>query len=276
MLFSPAFQSLLPVENLPIKLHYGGTDKPFTPYFHYKGSIAAFMEALRLEYAQNTHLQELMARHNGSRWAGFEAREQIVDMLQSAHCETAYKAFEEAKSKVNTRYAKGKPELSPVGSGFSIGRIIVGHPVAAYRRPKTKLPPKVFEAAISVSGCVEHKDVTASMAKLVNACAHYHQSGGPVRFTVHYLLHFHKVNPETRAEGIAFSLDIPLNSGSLAAFAGSVQFFRGFTIPLAQSLSGQKHDSLQCAQWNTKGIVGIHGMATDGAAMLEALKIAQA
>jgi hypothetical protein len=194
-------------------------------------------------------------------------------MLRTAHCETAFKAFETETGKIRTNLTRAKPELSIVGSAFSVGRVMIGHPKAAFRRPKTRLPAKRVELAISVSGSVDHKDISRSMARIVNAAYRYHEAGGPVTLRVHYLLMFHVNNPETGSKGLVCSLDIPLTSGSLAAFGGSVQFFRAFAIPLAQALSGTAHDSLQCGQYNDPRIIGIHGRSNDAEATIKALQI---
>lgn len=270
-LFSPAVQSLFPVESLPLALHYEGSsgDKPA---FHYKGGLSALMAALRTECETNAPLRDYLATNVG-RWAGCCNDETLQGMLDTAHNLTAFKAFEAEKSRIETAYTKSKLQLSPVGAAFSIARVIQGHPVACYRRPKTRLPVKVVECSISVSSEVQHGKVSASMARIVNAAHHYHVAGGPVKLTVHYLLAFNQKNPETGAQGLVVSLDIPVADSALAAFSASVQFFRIMAIGLAQALSGTRNDNLQCWKLDKRGLVGIHGMADDGAATLEALKV---
>jgi len=270
-LFSPAVQALFPVENLPLSLHYGGAggDKPA---FHYKGGLSTLMAALREECQTNAPLRDYLAKNVGN-WAGCLNGETLQGMLDTAHNLTAFKAFEAEKSRIETPYTKAKPQLSPVGAAFSIGRVIQGHPVACYRRPKTRLPAKVVECSISVSAVVDHAQVSASMARIVNAAHHYHVAGGAVKLTVHYLLAFLAKNPETGAQGLVVSLDIPLADSALAAFSASIQFFRIMAIGLAQALSGVKRDSLQVWRLDKRGLVGIHGMADDGVATLEALKV---
>ena len=271
-LFSPAVQSLFPVENLPLSLHYGGGAPGDKPAFHYKGGLSALMAALRTECETNATLRGYLAKNVGT-WAGCCNNETLQGMLDTAHNLTAFKAFEAEKSRIETPYTKAKPQLSPIGSAFSIGRVIQGHPVASYRRPKTKLPPKAVECSISVSAGVDHAKVSASMARIVNAAHHYHVAGGAVKLTVHYLLAFHQKNPETGAQGLVVSLDIPVADSALAAFSASVQFFRIMAIGLAQALSGTRGDSLQCWKLDKRGLVGIHGMADDGSTTLDALKV---
>jgi len=272
-LFSPETMALFPVADVPMKKHYGGSKSDTMPAFHFRGSLATLMEALRVEYARpGSPLREYLGQHF-TRWAGMENQETLSECLESAFCKTAFEAFEKEKQHIQTPLKHGKNQLSPVGSAFSMGRVMSGHPVASYRRPRVQLPAKVIDCTLSVSACVEHQAVSASMAKITNAAFRYNAAGGPMILRCHYLLIFRSANAETGAQGLVLSVDIPLTNGALASFGGSVQFFRAFAIPLAQALSGYEHDSLQCGQWTKKGALGIHGKANDGASTIEALRI---
>ena len=255
------------VETLPVALHFGG--EPAGKMLHYKGGLSTLMDILRTEPAITRYLKD----GSNMRWCGCTNGETSQTMIDTAHCETAFRAFEAAKAGLQRPLTRGKPTLSVVGGSFSLGRILIGHPVSCYRRPKQKLSPQKVDCTISVSSGVDATDVSKSIAKITNAAYRYHMAGGAITFTVHYLLGFHRANPETGAGGLVVSLDIPFTSGSLAAFSGSVQFFRAIMIPLAQAFSGQNYDSLQVLRYTDKNAIGIHGYATDADKAIEQLKI---
>ena len=259
------------VETLPVALHFGGGSAG--QMIHYKGGLSTLMDIIRDEPAIKPYLT---AKQSNLRWCGCTNGETPQNMLDTAHCETAFRAFEAAKAGLQRPLTRGKPTLSVVGGSFSLGRILIGHPVSCYRRPKQKLSPQKVDCTISVSSGVDAADVSKAIAKITNAAYRYHMAGGAITFTVHYLLGFHKANPETKAQGLVVSLDIPFTSGSLAAFSGSVQFFRAVMIPLAQAFSGQNYDSLTVLRYTDKNAIGIHGYATDADKAIEQLKIIEA
>lgn len=267
MLFPAHIQARFPVETIPLALSYGGTRKgALAKAFHFKGTVADFMRDAR-------EIGDAISYTQRPRWAGCLQGETAQSMLGSAHCPTAFDAFEKEKADLVTKPTYGQPALSVVGSAFSLARVQVGHPVAAFRRPRNKLAPVALDFSLSVSAGVQASDITASVARILRAAATYHRAGGAVKLTMHYALAFHKNNPETNAQGLLISLDMPLHNPSLAAFGGSVQFFRLFAIPAAQALSGESGDSLQCWDYKKPGIVNLSGMATDADDALAALRI---
>ena len=267
-LFSPETMALLPVvDNLGVSSHYGGEE--VKKVFHYKGGLGPLMDALKADYPMLAEYAK-----NGSSWAGCLNGETTKSMIETAHCETAFKEYQKSTAGLVRPLTRGKPELSVIGGSFSVGRLEIGHPVSCYRRPKKKLPAQRLEFSISVSAGTNHADVTREFSKIIVAANRYHLAGGIVSLTVHYFLGFQKKNPETGARGIVVSLVIPLNSASLAAFSGSIQFFRAVLIPMAQALSGVRHDSLTVLRFtDPKRAIGIHGYAQDAAASVAALKV---
>lgn len=269
MLFAPHIMQALPVRELPVRYHFGES-KQTLPFFHFRGKLSALVPLLS-EAAQMPEVN----KHNqdGSRWAGLHHGETLRGMLATCKCQTALEAFMREESKLKAPLTRDRPQLSVIGSSFSMGRVMQGHPVQCFRRPKHKLPPRDIKLSISVSAGANAEQVSASIARIVHAAHDYHLAGGAVTLTVHYLLGFHKPNKETGAHGICTSLEIPLGDGNLAAFSGSVQFFRAILIPVAVALSGQKNDSLTVYQFRDKTIANITGFVTDAEAQIESLKI---
>jgi len=267
-IFSPSIMERFPVKEIPVKFHFGGKpDKPI-PFFHFKGKLSELMPMLREAYP----MAERYAS-NGSHWAGCNQGETTQSMVETTRCPTALEAFMREESKIKAPLMRDRPQLSVIGASFSMGRVMQGHPVQCFRRPKHKLPPRKIELSISVSAGAKAEEVSASIARIVHAAHDYHLAGGAVTLTVHYLLGFHQPNKETGAQGLCTSLEIPLGDGNLAAFSGSIQFFRAVLIPYAQALSGKEHDSLKVYTFADPTIANISGYVTDAAKQLASLKV---
>lgn len=271
-LFAPHIMEKLPVRQIPVKYHFGGKGENSLPFFHFRGKLSEIMPLLREE------LPRVQSKGFGdggrpSHWAGCLNGETLQNMLETNRCQTALNAFMKEESRIKAPLTRDKPQLSVIGASFSMGRVMQGHPVQCFRRPKKKLPPRKVELSISVSSGADHAAVSASVARIVHAAHDYHLAGGAVSLVVHYLLGFYTPNPETKAEGVCFSLEIPLGDGNLAAFSGSVQFFRAILIPYAQALSGATHDSLKAFQFSDPSIANISGFVTDAEKQLASLKI---
>lgn len=274
MILSPSLMESLPVVDLPIGKYYENDGIKTRKVFHFKGTVADYVRWFKLALAENSILRNATVETGGSaKWIGLENKETIPGMLESAHCETPFKAYREARANLTYSPARARPTLSPVGASFSVGRLIQGHPVAAYRRPRTKLPARDIDLSISVSASVRADAVTACMAKIMKAAENYMLAGGVVSVTCHYILLFRKPNPETKAEGIVFSLRLPMNHASSAAFGGSVQFFRALTLNLGTMLSGHPGDALIVGRYLRPGMAEITGDLKGIGATLEALTL---
>lgn len=270
MLFAPHIMAKLPVELLKVKFHFGMGEKAPMPFFHFKGKLPEILPLLR-EAAKHPTVQANQG--SSALWRGLRKGETLKGMLESVRCPSALEDFMREESRIAAPLSRDRPQLSVIGSSFSMGRVMQGHPVQCFRRPKHKLPPRKIDLSISVSAGVKATEVSASIACIVHAAHNYHLAGGAVTLICHYLLGFNAPNPETHAQGICFSLEIPLGDGNLAAFSGSIQFFRAILIPFAQALSGQAHDPLKIYNFADKNIANISGFATDAKAQLDSLKI---
>jgi hypothetical protein len=273
MIFAPHIMAKLPVKNLKVKFHFGSSPDNGLPFFHFKGKLSEILPLLR-ETADNPKVAGA-DNCGGSTgyWCGLKHGETFKGMLETVRCQSALEAFMKEESRIKAPLTRDRPKLSVIGSSFSMGRVMQGHPVQCFRRPKHKLPPRKIDLSISVSAGADADKVSASIARIVHAAHDYHLAGGAVSLTVHYLLGFYKPNKETKAEGICFSLEIPLGDGNLAAFSGSVQFFRAILIPFAVALSGKEHDSLKVYNFADQSIANISGYVTDAEKQLASLKV---
>jgi hypothetical protein len=134
-----------------------------------------------------------------------------------------------------------------------------------------KLPPKNLQLTISVSCNVDHADITRATATVARAAWNYLQAGGAVTITVHYAYGFHK--PCDGAEGVVFSVQVPLTNSASFASAISAQQFRGAIISLATSLSGLKGDTLPVLRLKMPGALDVTGKLTDDEKARDALAI---
>lgn len=270
MIFAPHIMARFPVKQLAAGTYFDRKADATIPLFHFKGKLSELMPLLR-----DAFIPEVTQHDNCNipRWVHLTKGETFKGMLDTCKCPTALAEFMAEESKLKAPLMRDRPMASIVGASFSMGRVMSGHPVQCYRRPKHKLPPKTVNLSVSVSSGADAKAVSKSMAKIVHAAHDYHLAGGAVTLVIHYLLGFHKPNPETGAQGIAFSLEIPLGDGNLAAFSGSVQFFRAIMIPYARALSGQRKDTLTVLSFHDKSIAQISGFVTDAEKQIADLKI---
>lgn len=272
MIHAAHIMERFPVENLTIGRSYGNALGKPTPYFHFKGRLSELMPLLREAFKTDPTAFVNFADESPS-WVNLRNGETMQSMLDGLKCETALKAFLAEETRLNTPLTRDRPQLSVIGSSFSMGRVMQGHPVQCFRRPKRKLPPKTVELAINVSANVQAEKISASMAKIVHAAHEYHLAGGAISLVVHYLAGFRTANPETGAMGLCISLEIPLGDGAQASFAGSAQFLRGIHYPFAQTLSGTWHDGLPVTKFTDSSIAQINGQISDADAQLASLKI---
>lgn len=221
-------------------------------------------------FAQQLHAQA------SSRWLGFGKQEKIA-ALDAGVIDTALEAFQKAQGGLETHFTRAAPVLAPVGTAFSIGRIIQGHPKAALYRPKAKLPAKRIEVCLSVSGSVPADQIAAQMSKIAKAIWQYSMAGGVVEFSVAFLCAFHQ-NQTWQGQSHTGFLDVlTINPSNAAQYstAASGQFFRGFYISLAQALSGDTSgtDSLMCLNYNKPGVFQFTGYMKDADKVMEALRV---
>jgi len=272
MLFKPEIMAHFPVETMQTIAPYGRA-KAALPLFHFKGSISQFCRIgseavgqIRTSYHPGNH-------GSAKSWYGMLPHESLTGFLQACKSESALKAFLAAEAKLNTPFMRDRPQLSVIGSSFSMGRVMQGHPVQCFRRPKKKLPPKRLELACSVSSFIEADAISAHLAKVSKAAQTYHLAGGAMELVIHYSVKFTKPNPETKAQGLAISLIVPLGDGNQTALAGSVQFFRAICLPFAKALSGYPDDGLPTLTLNIPGVKNLSGNLQDAEQQIAALNV---
>jgi hypothetical protein len=271
MIYSPSIMENFPLKTIKV-VGYSYKKGNTKTVLHFNGRLTHFMSLLQQAQGENDSLC-MYGKTNSATWCRLLHGETTESLIRDTVCKTATQDFEKAEAALKTPLTRGRQEPSVIGAAFNIGRIMQGHPVSCYRRPKKKLPPKDLHFSISVSSLANAELIMQSMVKIVRAAHEYTLNGGAVKLTCHYGASFSKPNPETGAEGIMISLEIPIANGALAAFSASIQFFRAVVIPIAQCFSGLRHDSLVVMAWDKAGMQTISGQGGDATATLEALKI---
>lgn len=255
------------IENPPVKLRY--RDNVGKTWHQFEGTPNEYFRWMETLDARKLRRYLPDSPYH---WAGFE-KESPKTALQARASADAFAALESNKATLHAPLkAPAKPQLSPVGSSFSMGRIMQGHPVACFRRPRTALPPKTINIALSVSAFVDQSAIAASIAKIAAAAWSYHLNGGSVTIKLHYLLAYSKKSPDG-ASGLISTIIIPIADIASLATGASVQFFRGIAIPAAKCLSGADDDGLPVADSTIPGVFTLNGKPENDAPILEALRI---
>ena len=210
--------------------------------------------------------------HTGQ-WEG-TGTQNASDMVHTGLINEAVKAFESAVAEIDTHLAHGSPELHAVGSAFSIGRIMSGHPKAAIVRPRTKLPPKSIDLTLNAWAGLKAEDIARSMSKIAKAAWQYISAGGIIELRVSYLHNFTQPQVWNGIEHWGFLDTLKINPMSMAAFASAAsgQMYRALSIPIALKLSGQHHDGLPLGKWCNPATHAIQGNKADDA-VIQSLRI---
>lgn len=240
-----------------------------TKIYRFTGTPGEFLSLMASMSKTNGKLSRGLSERTGS-WSGLGS-ETGLDATMAGYSQNALKAFESASAALGPSKARGTPQLSNQGPAFSMARVIQGHPVASFKRPKTKLPPVSLDLTVNAWCGRKPEDIQNALAKIARAVWDYQVAGGPVSLTVHHLYHF------TQARdghwGFMASLKIPLSNGSQFATGASLQMFRGLAMPLASTLSGDPGDGLPLATWDNPKTLPISGEPSEDAAILAKLAI---
>jgi hypothetical protein len=207
-------------------------------------------------------------------WAGFGPGETPRTLIESGTLPSALAAVKKAAGTLSAPLARSVPQPSFVGPSFSVGRLIQGHPKACYTRPRAKLPPKNIDLYAGYHCGVSAESLSPIFASIARGISDYTLRGGVVTVRLNVLSGF--ALPNEGHTGLVISVDIP--TGNLGALAGvcSVAFDRALNLALAQTLSGQAHDSLPVLTVAEKGKHQITGDPATDRATLAAINISGA
>lgn len=273
MLFSPSAMEVF--QTLYIAPTPGATPQP---YFQIKGSIDTIMEKIGILYSDNSRPGRAAKNHRSASdirdWCGF-GDQTLTDAMETRNIRKAVSDFMKAKARIDAQLTRGAVSYSPVGSAFSVGRFISGHPVSAFKREKTKLPPKTINLSIRCQAGLAPEALSAPLVKIIRAAWEYQTAGGIVSLTVNYFHTFSKPQEWNGIlhKGMITSITIPLSNPGILASAASVQFYRGISMPLACYLSGDWGDGLPLATWKGNGVYPLTGVRGEDDAVLEALRV---
>ena len=206
-------------------------------------------------------------------WAGFH-QESPAKAIEALNSKDAHSVFQKNDAELLAPLkARAKPIASPVGASFNMGRILSGHPIACYRRPRVKLPPKTINVCLSVSARINEEQIAKTISKIARAAWEYHLQGGAVKFVMH-TLYFYSAPSKDGAKGMLISCDLPIQDVSAIATGASVQFFRGFGIPLAKAYSGAgAEDALWPGDYLIPGMLTLCGDPVKDAKILASLGV---
>lgn len=248
------------------------------PYFQLKGNIDTIMHKLGILYSDNSRPARAAKNHRTpsevSGWCGF-GEQTLANAIETRNITRAVEEFQKAKARIDAQLTRGAVSYSPVGASFSVGRFLSGHPVSAFKREKTKFPPKTINLSIKCSAGLAPSALSAPLVKIVRAAWEYQAAGGIVSLTVNY---FHTFDEPQDWNGIPHrglitSITIPLSNPGILASAASVQFYRGISMPIAVYLSGLWGDGLPLETWQGNGVYPLTGASGEDAAVLKALRI---
>lgn len=187
------------------------------------------------------HQRQLDAEDSDRSWLGFtEPSDSSLNLVKTGLSPSALKAFNTANARIVADYRPDSIALSPIGASFSIGRLQAGHPVACFRRPKTRLAPLRIEFNTRFAAFVSSAHLTAPLAQIMRAAWQYHLAGGIVTLQVNYFCGYSTPNPRTGGTGFMLSLLLPLaDEGAIASFV-SVQFARGARLAAGRLFHGRR------------------------------------
>lgn len=236
--------------------------------FHvFTGSPSEFASFIRENRTAMSYAKDITQR-----WAGFRS-ESNSDAINAGVSRDAHKTMQANHAALEAPLkAPGRAIPSPVGGAFNIGRILNGHPLSAYRRPRVTLPPKTIVIALSVSCSIDESTISKTVSKIARAAWEYHLAGGIVNVTFQTLC-FYSRAPASGEKGMLISLILPLADVSALATGASLQAFRGFGIPIMQAYSGETHDPLWPGDILTPGVFTLSGDQRKDDAILQSLMI---
>lgn len=270
MLYSPASMEYFQTKTL----RFTPRD-PERAYFQIRGSVATLMEYISAVHADGSKPGKANAEWQGAGadWAEFRGQSR-ADALRTGSITAALEDFQKANATLTAPLIPGKMNYSPVGGAFNTGRYLAGHPVIMYNREKTKLPAKTINIIVRAGGDTKSSTIAKTLTKIARGAWDYQNRGGIVTLNVHS---FHSFDaPQSHNgilhHGLIVTREIPLTSLNALATGASVQFYRGFSIPLAKYLSGKFDDGLYRPALEIPGYHLIQGERSD-AAVLTALDI---
>lgn len=260
------------VETLPLSImDTRGSFPAFTDQqcFHFRGTPSDFLNCVKRHTAQNPRLSREIADMGGD-WTGENAP---LKALEQGYSPDALAAFQASSAALSGPLQRGSPLLANQGPAFSIARVIQGHPIACFKRPRVKLPPRNLEFSVNCNGAVTPSDISNPVARIARAAWEYQAAGGPVTVTAHYLYSLKYANgPVTCA---IISLALPLANLSQFATGASVQMYRAFAMPLRNvTLAGSYTPSAPLVRWNNPRIQVLTGNPDTDALALKALGVA--
>lgn len=263
MLFSPFLMSALPVESFPLAGDGGRT----VPLFHWHGGYSAF-HAFVAACASDPSpagcdVTRELSSHFKSTWAGIP--ESFDDWNKSGGLfSSAFDSFKRAEARLEaTRFLPSDAIRTVFGPRWVIPEVLTGTPQCGRFRQRVKLPPLNIPLTVCVASSVKWENIARSTATIARASWDYVQAGGAINLTVHYVYGFCK--PCGGADGVIFSIDIPLTNQASFASACSAQQFRGAALALACTLSGYRDDSLPVLRLNIPGAFDIQGRPDEDA-----------
>lgn len=238
------------------------------PVDHFTGTVSEF-----LQFAPTMPKWSKYARTETDTWTGF-TKELPQTALEHRYSIDAHDAMRAQTANIETHLkAPAKLSPSPVGASFNIPRVLQGHPVSCYRRPRTALPPKTIEFAFSARANIQAKAITNSISRIARAANEYKIAGGSASIVVHYIRGYTKPNPVTKARACVISLRVPSDNVGTLALGASLQMARGYTLPFAKCLSGQSDDGIPTTLSTDPRIPTINGEPANDAATLRMLGV---
>lgn len=237
-------------------------------------SASEFAQNCKTLFAENNQFTHYIKKHDARpNWCGLKDGETASHVLNETVSKSALTDLQNAKGKIDAPLARGQFSLKPTGSCYSMGRVIQGHPIAALRRQKTKLPPLTINLTLQASSDIDPADISKSLARIIRAAWEYKLAGGIVSLKMNFFSNFTR-NAATGETGLFVSLNLPLaNQATIATFSG-VQGYRAIFLGLAQSLSGKADDILPVSKTPLiPGSYPLTGVASNDARILEALKV---
>jgi hypothetical protein len=175
-------------------------------------------------------------------WYGLGAQQSLREFYDTGrHNLMADLALKTAATMPAARKVAGRARPAVTGGAWNVPAVIIGLPVAARIRPRTRLAPIHLHFITFMGSVSDAMSIIPAAVKLARAMNAYALAGGQVLAKVTAIaLH--------DADGIARSAStVHFSATDLAStvLALSPAFHRGVQIPMRQAMSVRNHDSLR-------------------------------
>lgn len=176
-------------------------------------------------------------------WLGLGSQS-LADLAKTGIPAHALAQIKQASAALPHKFSRpGIIQPAIAGGSWSIPAVLVGLPLAARSRARTKLAPLTINLVCAWSASVTETTLAPTFARLARAIHDYTLAGGAVTLTCHYLSHLTSY-PIPGLSGAGVSIRIPANDLAQIALGCSVMANRVCAMRLRKALSTTPDDSM--------------------------------